>query len=285
MAIRQFRRRPAPRTAFVLGGGGNLGATQVGMLRALFERGIVPDVLIGCSVGAVNAAAIAADPSERMVAELERVWNAIDGEDVFPSGRLSGLWFLTRKGKSLHSADGLRRLLTDALPYEHIEDATVPLHVVATSLRTGRDRWFTRGPIVDAVLASAALPAVLPPVAIGGELFIDGGVVDNVPVMRALQVPDVTRVYVLHVGNFDRPRPEPKRPVDVLLQAFSIARNYRWRCEIEDVPDGIDVITLPAVDPGPLRYNDFSRSRSLIERGHALAATYLDTSSFAVAGQ
>jgi len=271
-------------TAFVLGGGGVLGAVEVGMLRALLERGIVPDVVIGCSVGAVNAAALAADPSDRMVTELERVWSSLDGEDVFPSGRLTGLWLLTRKGKALHSSDGLRAVLAGALPYRRIEDAPIPLHIVATSLRTGRETWFTSGDVVDAVLASAALPAVLPPVDIGGELFIDGGVVDNVPVTRALGLADVRRVYVLHVGNFDRPRPEPKRPIDVLLQAFSIARNYRWRCETEAVPEGVEVITLPAVDPGPLRYNDFSRSRALIARGHALASSFLDAGSAAVAG-
>jgi len=253
------------------------------MLRALIERGITPDVLVGCSVGAVNAAALAADPSLEMVDELERVWSALDGEDVFPQGRLQGLWLLTRKGKSLHSSDGLRALLAGSLPYTHIEEATIPLHVVATSLDTGRERWFTNGPVIDAVLASAALPAVLPPVKIGGELFIDGGVVDNVPLTRAFGL-GVTRVYVLHVGNFDRPRAEPRRPLDVLLQAFSIARGYRWRVETESVPEGVEVITLPGVDPGQLRYNDFSRSQSLIARSHALATSFLDATTAAAAG-
>jgi NTE family protein len=265
-----------PKTAFVLGGGGNLGAIQVGMIRALVDRGYTPDVVVGCSVGALNAACLAADPTPSGVDRLEHVWRNLDGEAICPPGRLSGLWLLTRKYRSLQSNDGLRKLIEDSLPFTRFEDAAIPLHVVATSLRTGRDRWFSSGSVVEPILASAALPAIFPPVEIGGELLIDGAIVDNVPISKALAL-GADRIFVLHVGNFDRPRRQPKRPIDALLQSFSIARNYRFLAETANPPDGVDVVVLPGVDPGNVKYNDFGRSPELIARGRAVTAGFLDS--------
>jgi NTE family protein len=165
-------------------------------------------------------------------------------------------------------------LLETSLPYRLFEDAAIPLSVVATSLRTGRDHWFTSGEVIPAVLASAALPAVFPPVEIRGERFIDGAVVDNVPISRAVSC-GAERVFVLHVGNFDRPRPEPRRPLDALLQSFSIARNYRFFSEVASPPPGIELVVLPSIDPGPVKPNDFSRSNTLIERAYATCSAFL----------
>jgi len=282
MTVRQLRpewgkgERPSGgSTAFVLGGGGNLGAIQVGMLRALVQRGIVPDALFGCSVGAINAAALAADPTTTGVEQLTEIWSQLDSEVVCPPGRLSGLLLLTRKYRSLQSNDALRRLLETSLSYRDIEQTPIPVEVVATSLRTGRDHWFTKGPIIPAVLASAALPAVFPPVEIDGERFIDGAVVDNVPISRAVKG-GFTRIYVLHVGNFDRPRPEPKRPIDALLQSFSIARNYRFQAERDAPPEGVELNVLPSIDPGPIKPNDFGKSKGLIERAYAATSAFLE---------
>src|SRR5258708_1341913 len=203
--------RTRPRTAFVLGGGGNLGAIQVGMLQALADRGILPDELIGCSVGAINAAALAEDPTPDGIARMNEIWSRLDSEVICPPGRLSGFLVLTRKYRSLQSNGALRRLLETGLGYQKFEETPVPLAVVATSLRTGCDHWFTTGPVVPAVLASAALPAIFPPVEIDGERFVDGGVVDNVPISRAL-AGGGRRGFVLHGGNVSRPRPQPNRP-------------------------------------------------------------------------
>jgi NTE family protein len=285
MAVTELRpRRTAPKTAFVLGGGGNLGSIQVGMMRALFARGIRPDLIVGCSVGALNAAAIGGDPTAAGVARLEDTWLGLRVDDIFPTGRLTGPWMLVRRALSLCPNDKLRSVIERCATFDRFEEATVPVEVVATSLRTGRERWFSSGPITEPILASAALPAVLPPVEIDGELFIDGAVVDNVPISRALHH-GATRIYVLHVGNFDRPRPAPQRPIDVLLQSFSIARNYRFLSEAHsEVPDGVEVITLPGIDPGGIRRNDFSRTRELIERAHNATSTFLDAHARADVG-
>jgi NTE family protein len=281
MTLHQLR-PDAPKTAFVLGGGGNLGAIQVGMLRALLERDIRPDVVVGCSVGAINGAGLAADPTLEGVDRLEEIWRNLDGESLLPSGRLSGLWLLTRRYRSLQPNDGMRRLI-EQLPFRRFEEATVPLHVVATSLRTGRDTWFNRGSVVEPILASAALPAVFPPVEIDGEMYIDGAIVDNVPISRAVRL-GAERVVVLHVGNFQRPRAVPKRPLDALLQSFSIARNYRFLAESQDPPEGVELLVLPGVDPGNLRQNDFTKSPMLIERAHAATASFLDAADRAASG-
>ena len=275
MKVSYLRRSRRPNTAFVLGGGGNLGAIQVGMLQAVFEREITPDVIVGCSVGAVNGCALAAEPTVDGANRLVDVWRDLDGETLCPSGRLSGIRLLTRKAPSMTGNEGLRHLIESSIGYRLFEDAAVPFQVVATSLRTGRERWFAEGPIVEPVLASAALPAVFPPGEIDGELFIDGGVVDNVPIRRAVEL-GARRIYVFHVGNFTKDRPDPKRPIDVLLQAFSIARSYRYLADVESVPEEVELVTLPGVDPGGLRYNDFRRSRELVTRGYESTATFLD---------
>jgi NTE family protein len=274
-----------PRTAFVLGGGGNLGAIQVGMLQALADRGIMPDLVVGCSVGALNGAAVAADPSPAGVDHLARIWRRLRADDIFPSGWFNGPWMLLRRSLSMTGSGKLRALILATAGLDTFEEAKVPFHVVATSLRTGRPRWFTTGPVVEPILASAALPAVLPPVEIDGEMYIDGAVVDNVPISRAVEL-GAERVYVLHVGNFDRARPLPQRPIDVLIQAFSIARNERFlRESIGDHFPGVELIVLPGIDPGgAYSRKDFSRSSELMERSRIASGVFLDSTLRAAAG-
>jgi NTE family protein len=264
-----------PKTVFVLGGGGNLGAVQVGMLRGILERGIVPDEVVGCSVGAVNGAGVVADPTASGMDALARLWHKMRGETLCPSGLLGGLVLLGRRGLSLHGNEGLRAMLAANIAFERFEEATIPLHVVATDLATGAERWFSQGAVIDPILASCALPAVLPPVEIEGRLYTDGAVVNNVPISRAIAL-RARRIVILHVGNFRRERPAPRRPIEALVQAMSIARNARYAIERDAVPPEVEVIVPPSIDPGRLRYNDFTRSAELIERAHASTIAYLD---------
>ncbi len=277
--------RRAPRTVFVLGGGGNLGALQVGMLRAALERGIVPDEVVGCSAGAINAAMVAADPSGGRLDELADLWANGHDSIVAPFGRFDGVRLLTHRGNSLQSNDNLRALLRARLPHLRFEDFAIPFHVVTTSLTTNSERWFSKGDVVEPLLASAALPAIFPPVVIDGDVLVDGGVINNVPLSKAIELKP-NRIVVFHVGNFERPRPAPKRPIDVLLHAFSVSRSYRFAAEsTQEVPEGVELVILPSVNPGKLRYNDFSRSGELIERAHLATGDYLDTHAAAAASR
>ncbi|MGH9137456.1 MAG: patatin-like phospholipase family protein [Acidimicrobiales bacterium] len=275
-------RRRSP-VAFVLGGGGNLGAVQVGMLRALLEHDIHADVVIGCSVGAVNGAAYAYEPSLVGVARLEEVWRRLDekgNRDILPTGWLPTAVQLTRKGIAVHDNEGLRRVVRSVLPAETFAELRVPFECVATDLLGAREVWFSEGPLVDAILASAALPTVYPPVTLDGVRYIDGAVVNDVPISRAVDL-GARRIYVLHVGSFDRPLPQPKRPIDMAVQAYWIARRHRFQRDLASLPKSVEAIVLPTGDPPRIAYNDFTKTDQLIANSHTATAAFLDGRSLA----
>jgi NTE family protein len=269
--------------AFVLGGGGQLGAHEVGMLRALLERGIEPSLVVGTSVGAINGAAVASEPTVEAVSRLASTWADIERRDVFGGSLLRRLGTLARTGTHLHDNDALRATLTEALPIALIEDLPVQFQCVAANIEAAAEYWFKSGSIVDAVLASAAVPGILPPVEIGGMHFIDGGIVNSIPVNRAVQL-GATRIFVMHVGRVDRPLEPPRWPWEVGLVAFEIARRHRFLGDLASLPDSVEVHVLPTGQPEPPRYNDLSALRyrvapdvgESIERAHAASRAYLE---------
>ena len=177
-AGRRARRRPeGPRTAFVLSGGGNQGVAQVGMLRALFERDIVPDVVIGTSAGALNGAAISYAPNLTGVAQLAAVWEQLRSDHVFPGGKIHRAWNVVRRGTHLFESVGLEALIHHSSPARSFSDLEIPLRVIATDLDSGEEVVLVRGPLKPALLASTALPGVFPIVHHDGRRLVDGGVV------------------------------------------------------------------------------------------------------------
>jgi NTE family protein len=264
-----------PLTAFVLAGGGSRGAVQVGMLTELVDRGIRADRVYGASVGAVNGAAYAGDPTRSGMEHLQRIWRGLSGDTIFPRGRAHGPWTFFQQRQAVHANSGLRRILEEGLRFERLEDAVVPLEVVATSLHDGLERWLTEGPAIEAVLASAAIPAMFPPVRIGDELLIDGGVVDNVPISRAIDA-GATRVYVLLCGPLHyRPRPA-RRPVEAVLTGFFVAVHARFARELEMVPPGVEVTVFSGGGDPAADYRDFTGTSELIALGRAEVAAVLD---------
>ena len=266
-------------TAFVLGGGGVLGAHEVGMLRALAEAGIRPDVVVGTSVGAINGAFVAADPAGA-AARLGQLWQGEALRGAFSETVWGRAVRLARSGTHLHSIEPLRRLLDGMLPGADFADLELPFHCVAASIEHASARWFSSGPVVPAVLASCAVPGLLPPVAVGTEHYFDGGLVDSIPVGRAIALGART-VYVLHVGRIERPLTVPRRPWEVGLVAFEIARRHRFHEEMAALPGDVRVHVLPAggdrrpPDLSQLRYRDKTRVGASIERAYAAAASYL----------
>jgi NTE family protein len=270
--------------AFVLGGGGGpLGAHEVGMLRALLERDVVPDLVLGTSIGAINGSAVAAEPTLESIDRLAATWSAIDRADVFEGSLLGRLGTLARTRTHLHDNERLRGLLADTLPAERIEDLAVPFQCVAASIERASEHWFSEGPLVDAVLASAAVPGLLPPVEIDGEHFLDGGIVNSIPVGRAVEL-GARRVFVLHVGRLDRPLEVPRWPWEVGLVAFEIARRHRFLGDLAALPGEVDVHVLPTGQPDPPRFSDLSQYRyrdtsrfdERIARAHEASLRYLD---------
>ncbi len=268
------RRRQAGPVAFVLSGGGNLGALQIGMLRALVERDVRPDMVIGCSVGAINGAALAEDPSPAGVARMERLWSELDGKELMPSGILPRAVALARRGEAVHDNDGLRRALERHLTARTFEELAVPFQCVATDVMGVREVWFSAGRLIDPVLASSALPAVYPAVEIDGVRYLDGAIVDDVPMGRAVELGART-IYVLQVAAFARPRPVPRRPLDVAVQSYWLARHHRFKTELAAVPPSVVVHLLPTGQTPSMRYDDFTRSAELIELAYASSRDYL----------
>ena len=255
-----------PRTALVLGGGGTRGAVQIGMLQVLTEHGFVPDRIYGSSVGAVNGVAFAGDPTPAGVERMTEIWTGLTRDDVYPQGRLHGPWLYLQQRESVYPNSGLRRVIEAGFTIERIEEAVVPVEVVATSLTDGRERWFTFGSAEEAVLASTAVPAIFPPVEIDGERFIDGGVVNNVPLRRAVES-GATRIVVLLCGPPDYAPVSPRRPVEAMLNALMISIHARFARDLAQLPPGVEVIVCSG-EPGGVRdFDDFSSTEELMAQG------------------
>jgi NTE family protein len=269
---------PARKVGFVLGGGGPLGAYEVGMLQALLEHGVTPDVVVGTSIGALNGAAIAYEPTIEMVEKLKDTWLTLGERHIFdsPLGRAANL---VRQGTHLHSNVGLRRLIHRLLPVDRFEDLKVPFHCVAASIERAAEQWFSEGPLTDAILASAAVPGLLPPVEIKGEHYVDGGIVNSIPVDKAVQL-GATELYILQVGRIEHPLEPPKTLLQVAMVAFEIARRHRFAREIAQMPAGVVSHLLPtgteSKDPiRTINARRFSKVAGQIEGAYLATKTYL----------
>src|SRR4051812_7049498 len=275
-------------TAFVLGGGGVLGAAEVGMLQALVEREVRPDLIVGTSVGAINGALLAADPTPSAVDRLRGVWEELASRRVFSGSVLGRARTLVRTRTHLHPREPLRDLLVAQLPTRTFAELRIPFQCVAASIERAAEHWFTDGALVEAVLASCAVPGLLPAVELEGEHSLDGGLVHSIPVGRAVALGADT-IYVLHVGRIDQPLRPPTWPWEVALVAFEIARRHRFAADLAALPPGVTVHVLPSGDPSPpgtsnLRYRDFSAVPGRIDRAHAAASAYLERSGVAEGG-
>lgn len=262
-------------TAFVLGGGGNRGAVQVGMLRALVERHIVPDLIVGTSIGAVNAAAFAGAPTLEGVELTADIWRRIAADDVFPRSRFHGSWRFLERRESVFSMDGLRRIVSASVRFDLLERSPVPLVLVATRLEDGAEEWLAEGSAVDGVMASAALPGFYPAVELGGSHYVDGGVLDNVALSAALAA-GARRVFLLLCGKVDAPAPQFSRPYEALFAAFTTALQARLRRDLAMVGRDVDVVVFE--QPGAAMFDprDFSRTEELIAGGYRAARDVLD---------
>jgi NTE family protein len=269
-------------TAVVLGGGGVLGAVQVGMLRALLEFGVRPNLVLGTSVGAINGAVLAALPADKVPDQLDMMWRSPEARRVFGGGHARRLRELAKGGVAVHSAAPLRAALIEVLADRRIEDLPVRFMCCASNIEDAAEHWFDSGPLVDAVLASAAVPGLLAPVPVAGRHYMDGGLVNSVPLGRAVEL-GARRVFVLQVGRIDHPLRPPRRLWEVAPVAFEIARRHRFARDLATVPDEVEVHVLPAGDAGAppwnsvsaLRYRDMASAGRRISAAHHASREYL----------
>jgi len=255
-----------PRDAFVLAGGGSLGAAQVGTLQALLAAGVVPDLLVGCSVGAFNATFLALDPTYERSLQLEAVWRRMSRKQFFPDSRATIVQRLLRRTDHLYSPRGLQRTLEETIPIADLADTAVPCHVVTTDLIRGEARYWSTGNAHDILLASACLPGLFPPVVLDGAPQVDGGVLVPVPVQRALDL-GAQRVWVLeHNREWHAWHGEKLSALNVLLESFAVSRAQLGRIPPVAAP-GQRVVYVPDLDIGRHDMRDFSKTSLLITAG------------------
>jgi NTE family protein len=270
------------RHAFVLGGGGLLGAAEAGMARALLEAGVMPDLVCGTSIGAINGAMLAADPTPQGARRLSALWDALAKEGVLDGSVIRRVAEVVRRRTSLHGNGALRRMLRERLPAQTFEELSVPFECVAASIEQARECWFTKGDLIEPVLASCALPGVFPPVQIDDEHFFDGGLVNSIPLDRAVKQGADT-VWVMHVGRLEEDLAAPRFLWEVGFVAFEISRRHRFHSDLDRVGPGVTVHVLPTGLPqrsaatwSNLRYRDTGRIARRADLAYDATRKYLE---------
>ncbi|WP_433505066.1 patatin-like phospholipase family protein [Pseudonocardia halophobica] len=269
-------------TAVVLGGGGVLGAVQVGMLRALIEFDVEPDLVVGTSVGALNGAVLAALPPDEVADRLGALWSSPQTQSLFAAGTVRRLRSLAHSGVAAHSPEPLRQAAAAVVGGLRFEDLPVRFTCCAARIEDAAEHWFDQGPVLDAVLASAAVPGLLPPAQVEGHHFYDGGLVNSIPLSRAVEL-GAERIFVLHVGRVDQPLRPPRRPWEVGLVAFEIARRHRYTRDLATLPKEVKVHVLPTGGAGAprwdsraaLRYRPTTASAERIDTAYQASKDYL----------
>jgi NTE family protein len=270
------RRGPSPVTAFVLSGGASLGALQVGMLQALYEQGVTPDLLVGTSAGALNAAFVASRPqTEPTASELARVWRGLVREDIFPVSLSALVGGLCGRRDHMVPDHALRRLIRRYVQLDDLSEAAIPVHLVAFDLSEQREVLLSDGPAIDAVAASASIPGVFPPVSLDERLLIDGGVVNNTPISHAVEL-GAERIFVLPTQDPGRaPGFVPKGALDVALHGLSLLVDTRFESDVARYSQVANVIVLPARNQTAVPPTNFDHTSRLIAEALSDARTFL----------
>jgi NTE family protein len=266
-------------TAFVLSGGGSLAAVQIGMLQALDERGIHPDLLVGTSAGAINAAYVAgrgAGPDA--LADLAAIWLGLRRRVLFPLRPARGLLAVFGARESLCSPAPLARLLDDRLTFRRLQDAQIPVHVVATDALTGCEVLLSDGDVISALLASAAIPGIFPSVARDGRMLCDGALANNSAISQAVAL-GADRVYVLPSGTACALDRAPSHPMAAAMHAVTLLLEQRAILETRIYAGTVDLHVMPPLCPLTISAMDFSHAATLIGRAHRSTGRWLDSGS------
>lgn len=261
----------APRTAFVLAGGGSHGAVQVGMLRALVRAGLRPDLVVGTSVGAVNGAFFASDPTLEGVERLAAIWHGVQRRHIYPAPATT--WIPALLGHRMHLCDpaGLRALLARSFGTLDFSALPVACAVVAADFQTSEEVVLREGRVAHAVLASAAVPVIFPPVSVDGRLLVDGALSRNTPISTAMAL-GATRIVVLPTGFACGVRGLPRGAVATALHHISVLFARQLAAEAFAAQRDRHDVTLhivPPLCPMPVSSYDFSSVGALIARATA----------------
>lgn len=252
-------------SAWVISGGASLGSIQVGMARALHAEGLTPDLIVGTSVGALNGAWLAGGDD---VDELEAIWRGLHRHQLFPVRPVLGLRAFLGRSRHFVPDSGLRRLLEAKMPHDSFEDLPIPFSAIAADVMTGEEVVLRSGSLIDAVVASAALPGVFPPVELDGRLLIDGGIANNTLISTAIEQ-GATEVWVLTPGYSCQPSMRPASAVELSLRAVGMLVEQRFISEVGRRHYEVPVHLIPAPCPIAVSPIDFSQSQQLMDRAFA----------------
>src|SRR3954466_10859204 len=254
----------ATKTAFVFAGGGSFGAIQVGMLHSLASHGISADMVVGSSVGALNGAFYAGDPTLKGVEGLRAVWGGLRRHDVFPMSWRTVLSFLWRRD-FLISHDGIRKLIDDHIPYRNLQDAKVPVHIVTTDIISGDSVVLSEGSTSEAIVASTAIPGAFTPIRYKDYYLADGAISSNTPIRVAVNK-GAKRLIALPTGHACAPHEPPKGAVASALHALTLLIARQLVDELENLDPGIEHYVVPPLCPLVGSPYDFSRTEDHIAR-------------------
>ncbi len=263
-----------PKTAFVFSGGASLGAVEVGMLKAIVEEGYKADMVLGTSVGALNGAIYASDPSIEGVKTLEQTWRNIKMFDVFTPSVITPIKNIATFGQYLISPKNLRKLMDDHLNFTKIEETKIPLYITTTDINTGDEVVFNKGLVIEALLASAGIPGVFPPLRMDQRLLVDGGLVNNSPISSAVKL-GAEKVVVFPIGFPYTPNEEPKNILEILFRTLIYLLNRQLSADYAFYKDKVQLIVVPPPENITVGPHDFSKSDRLIDRSYNCTKDWL----------
>ena len=261
-------------TALVFAGGGSLGAIQVGMLKALAEGDVRADFLVGSSVGAINAAYFAVDPTIRGAEQLELIWRSLRRDDIFHLSWWGGLKGLLGKRSYLFDGETFHRFLASNLPYRQFEETKLPLHIVTSDFISGEEVILSQGAVLPALQASAAIPGVFPAVEIAGRFLMDGGVANHTPVSTAVRL-GASRLIVLPTGISCALTKPPDGAVDTALHALNLVIARQLLQDLEAYQDQAEIFVIPPLCPQRTHPLDFHAAGDLIAQGYEMTRQWL----------
>jgi NTE family protein len=262
-----------PKTAFVFPGGGSFGSVQVGMMCALLAHGAVADIAVGSSVGAMNAAYFAGMPTAQGIEKLATIWRSLRRQDVFPITWQTLIGFILRRD-FLVAADGVRKLIDTHVPYRNLEDANIPLYVVATDLLSGETVVLSKGPVAQAVAASTAIPAAFAPVQLENLYLADGAITCNTPVRVAVAC-GARRLFVLPTGYACALEAPPRGAIACALHALTLLIARQLLHELHGLDPDIECFVVPPLCPLLGSPYDFSLTNELIDRAAESTRSWL----------
>ncbi len=246
------------------------------MLRALYEHEIAPDLIVGTSAGALNGAYIASRPQTVATARsLASLWEGLSTLRVFPPNPVTAALGLLDQRDYLVSNSKLKSLLEANAQFQELQDAPIPLYLIATEVLSGAERRLSRGDAETAVLASAAIPGVYPSIDRDGETLVDGGVANNTAISDAAEL-GATTIYVLPTGAPCELPHAPRGAIPMLVHALALLINQRLAADIEHFSHDAELIVLPPPCPSGVFPSDFGHAKQLIEEGYELASEALD---------